>query len=119
MLAVTDCAPLIVTVQVPVPEQPPPLQPVKVDPAAGVAVSVTTVPVVKAIEQVGSQAIPAGALVTAPLPVPALVTESAKDDCMKVAVAEGAARILAGQVAGAVPPPPPQPAQAEPAARVP
>src|SRR5258705_6177138 len=101
MLAVTDCAPLIVTVQVPVPEQPLPLQPVKVDPAAGVAVSVTTVPVVKAVEQVGSQAIPAGALVTAPLPVPALVTESAEDDCMKVAGGHGGAPPAGGRGAAA------------------
>jgi len=34
----------IVTVQEPVPEQLPPLQPLKVDPVAGVAVSVTAVP---------------------------------------------------------------------------
>jgi hypothetical protein len=32
------------TVQVPVPEHPPPLQPVNVEPVAGVAVSVTEVP---------------------------------------------------------------------------
>ena len=42
---VTDVAALIDTVQVVlVPEQPPPLQPPKVDPLAGTAVSVTTVP---------------------------------------------------------------------------
>lgn len=35
--------PLSVTVHVPVPEQPP-LQPVKVEPAAGVAVKATAVP---------------------------------------------------------------------------
>ena len=42
-VAVTVVAAVIVTVQEPVPEQPP-LQPVKVEPAAGVAVSVTAVP---------------------------------------------------------------------------
>src|SRR5262249_57967043 len=86
-----------VTVHVRVPEHGPPLQPVNVDPAAGVAVRVTTVPVVKAVEQVGSQAMPAGTLVTLPLPVPALVTESVKDDCMKVAVTDGAALIVTVQ----------------------
>ena len=35
------------TVQVPVPVQPPPLQPVNVEPAAGVAVKVTAVPLAK------------------------------------------------------------------------
>ena len=34
----------MVTVQEPVPEHPPPLQPVKVESVAGVAVSVTAVP---------------------------------------------------------------------------
>jgi len=43
-VAVTDVAALIVTEQVPVPEQPPPLQPAKVEPPAGLAVSVTDVP---------------------------------------------------------------------------
>ena len=43
-VAVTVVSALRVTMQVPVPEQPPPLQPVKVEPAAGVAVRVTVVP---------------------------------------------------------------------------
>ncbi len=42
-MAVTEVAALTVTVQVPVPEQAP-LQPAKVEPAAGVAVRVTAVP---------------------------------------------------------------------------
>ena len=45
-VAVTAVAALRVTVQGSVPVQMPPLQPVKTDPAAGVAVSVTTVPLV-------------------------------------------------------------------------
>ena len=44
-VAVTDVAAVRVTVQGPVPVQAP-LQPVKTDPADGVAVSVTTVPLV-------------------------------------------------------------------------
>jgi len=43
-VAVTTVVAFMVTVHGPVPEQPPPLQPVKVDPPAGAAVSVTTVP---------------------------------------------------------------------------
>jgi len=78
-VAVTEVAALTVTVQVVVPEQPPPLQPVKVEPAAGAAVRVTTVPVVKEVEHVAPQEIPEGALVTVPVPLPALVTVRAKD----------------------------------------
>src|SRR2546428_1682027 len=43
-VAVTGVAALRVTVQAPGPEQPPPLQPLKVEPAAGAAVSVTAGP---------------------------------------------------------------------------
>jgi hypothetical protein len=43
-VAVTVVAADIVTVHEPVPEQAPPLQPVKVDPVAGLVVSVTAVP---------------------------------------------------------------------------
>jgi hypothetical protein len=43
-VAVTVVAALRVTVQAPVPVQPPPLQPVKMESAAGVAVRVTAVP---------------------------------------------------------------------------
>src|SRR5215831_10095425 len=43
-VAVTVVVALGVTVQAPVPVQPPPLQPAKVEPVAGVAVNVTAVP---------------------------------------------------------------------------
>jgi hypothetical protein len=43
-LAVTLVVAFMVTLQVPVPEQPPPLHPLNVDPPLGAAVRVTTVP---------------------------------------------------------------------------
>ena len=43
-VAVTDLLASMVTVQLPVPEQPPPLHPMNVKFLAGVAVSVTAVP---------------------------------------------------------------------------
>src|SRR5207253_1191692 len=85
-VAVTVVAAESVTAHDPVPEHPPPLQPVKMEPAAAVAVSVTVVPLVKLAEQVTPQLIPAGELVTVPLPVPALLTASAKLGRLKVAV---------------------------------
>jgi hypothetical protein len=77
-VAVTDVAAFTVTVQEPVPEQPPPLQPVNVEPAAGVAVRVTAVPFVNEAEHVAPHEMPAGALVTVPVPAPALLTVSVK-----------------------------------------
>ena len=43
-MAVTAVSAFMTTWQVPVPEQPPPLQPANSEPKAGVAVSVTTWP---------------------------------------------------------------------------
>ena len=51
-----------------------PLQPVKVEPVAGTGVSVTVVPEAMFALQVLPQAMPVGAEVTVPLPVPVLVT---------------------------------------------
>ena len=65
----TAWAAFIVTVQEPLPLQAP-LQPVKVEPAAGVAVKVTAVPLANGAVHVGPQVIPTGALVTLPLPAP-------------------------------------------------
>jgi len=53
-----------------------PDQPAKVEPTAGVAVSVTTVALVKSAEHVAPQLIPAGELVTVPEPEPAFATVS-------------------------------------------
>jgi hypothetical protein len=70
-VAVTVVGALRVTEHVPTPLHPPPLQPVKVEPASGVAVNVTVVPEVKLAEQVAPQLlIPAGELLTLPVPVP-------------------------------------------------
>src|SRR5207249_6592909 len=116
--AVTVVAAESVTVQVPVPEQAPPVQPVKVKPAAGVAVNVTAVPLVKLAEQVRPQLIPTGALVTVPLPVPALLTVSATVGRAKVAVTVVAALRVTVQVPVPEHPPPLQPVKVEPAAGV-
>jgi hypothetical protein len=75
-VAVTVVFELRVTAQFPVPEQPPPLQPAKSEPEAGVAVKVTTVSDEKDLEQVEPQLIPEGLLVTVPVPVPDLITWS-------------------------------------------
>src|SRR2546422_11377199 len=77
-VAVTVVAALSVTVQVPVPEHPAPLQPLKVEPAAGAAVKVTAVPLAYVAEQVAPQEMPAGLLVTVPVPGPVLLTVSVK-----------------------------------------
>src|SRR3989449_3637914 len=113
--AVTVVAALRVTGQAPGPEQPPPLQPLKVEPAAGAAVSVTAVPPAKLAAQVAPQVMPAGLLVTVPAPVPALETVSVKVG-VKVAVTVVAAEIVAAQAPVPEQPPPLQPLKIEPAA---
>src|SRR5438093_4117943 len=85
-VAVTVVAAETVTTHDPVPEQPPPLQPPKVEPAAGTAVSATAVPLVKLAAQVAPQVMPAGELVTVPLPVPAFLNVSVKVGGEDVAV---------------------------------
>ena len=55
-----------------------PPQPVKLDPAAAAAKSVTVVPLAKVAEHVTPQLIPVGELVTVPEPAPAFVTESVR-----------------------------------------
>ncbi len=83
----TERAALIVTVRVPSAfVVPSPLHPLKVEPAAGLAVSVTLVPWSKLAEQVEPQLMPAGLLVTVPLPAPVLLTVSGYVIRLKVAV---------------------------------
>jgi hypothetical protein len=51
---------------------------VNVDPAAGAAVKVTAVPLAYAATQVAPHEMPAGLLVTVPIPAPVLLTVSVK-----------------------------------------
>ena len=113
-MAVTELAAFNVTMHAPAPVHAP-LQPVKVAPAAGVAVSVTAVPAANDAEQVVPQLMPAGALVTVPGPAPARLTVSAKDWRAKLAVTDVAAFIVTVQVPVPEHPPPVQPVNVAPA----
>src|SRR3954451_15345695 len=74
--ALTATAEDMVTEHVLVPLQPPPLQPANTDPDAADAVKVTLLPAVKLALQVTPQLMPAGLLVTVPVPVPTVETVS-------------------------------------------
>src|SRR5437016_7926614 len=94
-VAVTDCAAVIFTLQVPVPAQAAPLHPANVEPVAGVAVKVTVVPLVKlALHVLVGQLIPDGLLVIEPEPLPAEVTDNGKVTRLNVAVTDCAAVIF-------------------------
>ena len=73
---------LMLTVQLPVPLHAP-LQPVKMLPVVGVAVRVTFVPLANDALQVEPQLMPAGVLLTVPVPAPVLATVRTKEpkDC--------------------------------------
>ena len=73
-VAVTDCAAVMLTMHVVEDPVQAPDHPVKLDPAAGAAVRVADVPLLKFAEQALPQLMPAGLLVIVPVPVPALVT---------------------------------------------
>jgi hypothetical protein len=73
-VAVTNWSELIGMVHVPVPAQEGSLQPSKLDPGNGVAVSVTIVPSLNPAVQVDPQLMLAGLLITVPLPSPDLDT---------------------------------------------
>ena len=96
-VAMTDCAPLITTVQLLVPVQPPPLHPANAKPLAGTADSVTLVPLLKLAVQLAGQLIPPRLLVT--VPEPATLTVSEKVTTPNVAVTELAAFMVTMQVA--------------------
>jgi hypothetical protein len=92
-MAVTDSAEVTEIGHVgAVPEHAPP-QPTNTIPGAGVSVSVTAAPFANVAEQVDPQLIPAGLLVTVPLPESITVTVSAvvkmpKTDCAALIVTE-------------------------------
>lgn len=79
-VALTLWAPDIVTVQAPVPEHGPD-QPEKVYPVEGEAKSVTEVPRGNVVTQLPGQEIPAGELVTAPLPLTLTVSVCGGPNC--------------------------------------
>jgi hypothetical protein len=83
----------MLTVQVPPPEQSPD-HPVKPEPVAGVAVSVTLVPLSNACEQVEPQLSPTGLEVTEPEPDPDLDTLKLSGTAVKVAIAALALSIV-------------------------
>jgi hypothetical protein len=74
-VTVTEWSLVIESTQAPVPAQSPD-QPAKRDFRPGVAVRVTAVPCVNVATQVEPQLMPAGELVTVPVPRPAFVTVS-------------------------------------------
>jgi hypothetical protein len=90
--AATVVAAVIVNVHVPVPSQGPAPQPANVDPFVGVAVNTICVPLAKLAVHAVPQLIPAGALVTVPVPVPPFVTVNATAfEVLNVAVTIAAA----------------------------
>jgi len=111
-VAVTVVAAETVTVQGPVPVQPPPLQPAKTEPVLGVAVSTTTVPLVKLAVQLAPQLMSPGVPVTVPVPSPLRATVSVKIG-VKLAVTVVAAESVTVQGPVPVQPPPLQPTKTE------
>src|SRR5215471_6663008 len=85
-VAVTLRACVMLTVQGPVPLHPSPLHPANIAPLAGIAAKTTLCPLGKVALHVSGQLIPAGLLVTVPLPVPATLTVNGCSSKVKVAV---------------------------------
>lgn len=104
------------TVQTPVPEHPEPDQPVKVEPAEGVAASVTDVPAANGAKHVVPQAMPAGLLDTEPDPAPALVTVKVFGLATKLAVTAASLVMVTTQMDVPEQPAPDQPLKADPGA---
>src|SRR2546428_11767983 len=116
-VAVTDWAAFIVTTQLPVPLHPAPLQLPNTDPLAGTAVKVTCVPLANAALHIAPQLIPAGLLVTVPLPLPVFVTVRMYN-CVKLAFTDLAALMVTVQAAPETVSHPLQPVKMEPRAGV-
>jgi hypothetical protein len=95
--AVAERGAVMVSVHVPVPEHAPD-QPVKLEPAAGTAVSVTSVPLRKSCAQVAPQSMPAGLELMVPAPLPILSTLRVKGRRAKVAVADRSSLIVSVHV---------------------
>ena len=95
-----------------------PLQPVKVEPVAAVAVRVTGVLKLYEATHAVPQLMPVGALVTVPLPVPDLFTVRSNDWTTKPAVTVVSAVSVTTQVPMPLQTPPVQPVNVEPAAGV-
>jgi hypothetical protein len=89
--AATATRALPAMVQGPVPAQPPPFQPVNVEPAAGVALSVTGVPAGYDAVQSLPHRMPAGELAMVPAPTPTLLTATSRDDPSFHGVAQASA----------------------------
>lgn len=70
IVAVTVVSAFMVTKQLPVPEHPPPDQPVKIESGAVLSVNVTILPFSNEAEHVKPQSMAAGELLTVQLPVP-------------------------------------------------
>jgi hypothetical protein len=84
-VAVTSFAASIVTTQLPVPEQPPPVQPEKLLFVVADAFKVTAAPTSYISLQSAPQSMPAGELDTVPVPLPARKTTKANRLSLKVA----------------------------------
>src|SRR5438132_2023779 len=114
-VAVTLVSAFIVTLQPAIPEQPPPLQPMKVDCEPAAALKAITVPATTVSVQSPKQAMPAP--LTLPLPLPAKATVSV---CIvgafsvNVAVTVTSPVTVMLQLPAPVQPPPLQPAKVEP-----
>ena len=115
-VAVTVVSAVMVTTHVPVPLHPPPDQPVNAMPAFGVAVNVTTVPVLYfSVQSEGymlAHMMPVGELLTVPAP---LIVLTVNVYCFtKVAVTVVLAVIVTAHVPVPVHPPPDQPVKIDP-----